>query len=491
MHPDRQHTICALFEAYIEQYAGRDERLTKRFSHNFSGYAGSASVLVKNRDEWIKVTRQDFAQVPNRIRIEMLDLALQDLSPDVVMATAAFRIHLPSGGALLAQEVARLSLVFRLENGQWMIVHSGISVPYRQATEGEVYPLAQLQDKNQRLQALVAERTQGLQQSQALYRLLMEDARDVLWMTDARLRILYISPADERLRGFTPEEVLGHSVFDMFTEGGAALVKEMMQRRASAPASATDEFLTFEAEHRCKDGHLIWGEITSMVDRDAQGNIMGYHGITREITQRKELEHQVLQLAFHDPLTRLANRRLLLEHLEQTMSAGKRSHRHGALLFLDLDNFKSLNDTHGHAMGDLLLIEVASRLKTCVRDADTVARFGGDEFVVLLGELSTPLGEATAQAAAIAEKIRTCLANPYALPTGTTTPAGGPNTIEHRCTASIGVAVFRGREASQADVLSQADAAMYQAKAEGRNRVQFAPTLHVSPTPSQTPSAPT
>ncbi len=174
-------------------------------------------------------------------------------------------------------------------------------------------------------------------------------------------------------------------------------------------------FLTFQVEHRCKDGRIIWGEVLSKPERNAQGEIVGYHGITREITERRRLEEQVRQLAFHDPLTHLANRRLLVEHLDQAMSASKRSHRHGALLFLDLDNFKPLNDTHGHGVGDLLLIEVAERLKTCVREADTVARFGGDEFVVLLCELDAHKDEASAQAAAIAEKIRIRLAEPYVL----------------------------------------------------------------------------
>ena len=160
----------------------------------------------------------------------------------------------------------------------------------------------------------------------------------------------------------------------------------------------------------------------------------------------------------------------MLEHLDQAMSASRRSHHHGALLFLDLDNFKPLNDTHGHGVGDLLLIEVAERLKTCVREADTVARFGGDEFVVLLCELDTQHHEATAQAAAIAEKIRARLAEPYLLQAAPSAPA-----IAHQCTASIGVAVFHGRDESQGSVIDRADAAMYQAKEDGRNRIRFAP----------------
>ncbi len=471
MHPDRQRKIRELFDEYIEMYAGRDDRLTARFSQNFSGYPGSGSRLIKDREEWVRITRQDFAQVPGGIRMELLDLQLQDLCDDVVVVTAFFHIHLPSDGDYFSTQVVRLTLVFRREGDAWMIAHCSYSVPYQSARDGEVFPLHSLQEQNSALQALVAERTQALHDSQALYRLLTEDAQDVLWRTDARLVITYISPADERLRGFRADEVVGHHVFDMFNDEGVAVVKAMIARRAQDEASGTPVgFLNFEVQHRCKDGRLIWGEVMSKPDRDAQGEIIGYHGITREITERKRLEEQVRQLAFNDPLTRLANRRLMLEHLDQAMSASKRSHRHGALLFLDLDNFKPLNDQHGHGVGDLLLIEVAERLKACVREADTVARFGGDEFVVLLCELGTQHDEATAQAAAVAEKIRTRLAEPYGLQAAPSAPA-----IGHQCTASIGVAVFHGRDESQDSVIDRADAAMYQAKEEGRNRVRFAP----------------
>ena len=471
MHPDRQRKIRELFDEYIEMYAGRDDRLTEHFSQNFSGYPGSGSRLIKHREEWVRITRQDFAQVPGRIRMELLDLHLQDLCDDVVVVTAFFHTHLPSDGDYFSTKVARLTLVFRREGDDWMIVHCSYSVPYHSTQDGEVFPLHSLQEQNSALQALVAERTQALHDSQALYRLLTEDAQDVLWRTDARLIVTYISPADERLRGFRADEVVGRHVFEMFTEEGVAVVKAMIQRRAQEEASGTPVgFLNFQVQHRCKDGRLIWGEALSKPDRNAQGEIIGYHGITREITERKRLEEQVRQLAFHDPLTHLANRRLMLEHLDQAMSASKRSHRHGALLFLDLDNFKPLNDAHGHGVGDLLLIEVGERLKTCVREADTVARFGGDEFVVLLCELATQHDEATAQAAAVAEKVRTRLAEPYVLQAAPSAPA-----IGHQCTASIGVAVFHGRDESQGSVIDRADAAMYQAKEEGRNRIRFAP----------------
>jgi diguanylate cyclase (GGDEF)-like protein len=190
--------------------------------------------------------------------------------------------------------------------------------------------------------------------------------------------------------------------------------------------------------------------------------------ITRDL---REIEKQIRKLAFYDTLTQLANRRLLTDRLGQAMATSKRSDRYGAVMFLDMDNFKTLNDTHGHEMGDLLLIEVAHRLTRCLRETDTVARFGGDEFVVILSELDTDKQRSAAQAGIIAEKIRTTLAEPYLL--SHKREDGKENKVEHHCTSSIGAVLFINHEASQEDVLKWADMAMYQAKKSGRNRVNF------------------
>jgi diguanylate cyclase (GGDEF)-like protein len=155
------------------------------------------------------------------------------------------------------------------------------------------------------------------------------------------------------------------------------------------------------------------------------------------------------------------------------MAASKRSGLYGALMFLDLDNFKPLNDAHGHGVGDLLLIEVARRLCGCVREMDTVARFGGDEFVVMLGELHTDRAQSTEQARVVAEKIRASVAEPYQLIVAT--PGQADTTVEHHCTVSIGVVVFANHENTQANILQWADTAMYQAKDAGRNTIRFHP----------------
>lgn len=185
----------------------------------------------------------------------------------------------------------------------------------------------------------------------------------------------------------------------------------------------------------------------------------------------RQMLEQVRNIAFHDPLTRLPNRRLLSDRLNQTMAASKRNACHGAMMFLDLDNFKPLNDAHGHEVGDLLLVEVAHRLKNCVREIDTVARFGGDEFVVVLSDLDADKAQSMALASVVAHKILLALSAPYVLDvTLDTTPAA---RVEHRCTTSIGVALFVNQEVSQYEIIKRADAAMYQAKEAGGNAARF------------------
>jgi len=453
-------------------YAARDDRLTTRFSENFSGYTGGGDLLVKDRDEWVKITRQDFSQVQGRIRIEMLDISTQDLSDDVVVVTAFFHIHLPVPDQILSREVARLVLIFCSEGEDWKIVHSGISIPYHLVADGEVYPLKGLQEKNRALEALVEERTRALHESEALYRLLTEDTMDVIWKADRNLHITYISPSDQRLRGYKAEDVIGHHIFELFTHEGIATVMAVMGRRREAEQDGAQlGFLSFEAQHRCKDGRLLWGEVFSKPDRDEHGTIIGYHGITREITERKRMQDEVQQLALYDTLTQLPNRRLLNDRLDQALVANSRKACYGALMFVDLDNFKSLNDRYGHFAGDLVLIEAADRLKGCVRKADTVARFGGDEFVVVLTELNVDKAKSQSQAEIVAENIRRALSGTYALKLKREGEVDA--IVEHHCSASIGVVLFFAHDASQVDILKWADKAMYQAKDAGRNVIRF------------------
>ncbi|HET7831491.1 MAG TPA: EAL domain-containing protein [Gallionella sp.] len=180
------------------------------------------------------------------------------------------------------------------------------------------------------------------------------------------------------------------------------------------------------------------------------------------ITQRKKAEEEIHQLAFYDPLTALPNRSLLLDRLQHAFAASERSKLHGAVILLGLDHFKKLNATKGHDTGDLLLVEVTRRLQSCVRDSDTIARSGGDEFVVILESLSVDAGEAAARAGQVAEKIRACLNEPVWL-----------KGHAHVVTPCIGIVLFRGEQDSIDDLLKHADTAMYQAKLAGQNNIRF------------------
>ena len=229
------------------------------------------------------------------------------------------------------------------------------------------------------------------------------------------------------------------------------------------------------------DRGLVW-ILSSATPLFIEGQLSEVYAIFEDITERKNLEMQVKQLAFFDPLTQLPNRRLFNDRLAQALLACRRNPCFGALLVIDLDDFKPLNDAHGHPVGDLLLVEVARRLLRHVREADTVARFGGDEFVVILQELCGNADDSTRQALAIAEKIRTVIATPYLLQVAS---GAQPHLIEHHCTASIGIALFNHTATDAAEVLRQADQAMYQAKHDGRNLLHLADL----PPPSSQPTA--
>lgn len=291
-------------------------------------------------------------------------------------------------------------------------------------------------------------------------------------ITDLDANIVSINPAFSRVTGYSPEEVIGLPLTEFMAAEDIVTFSESIPRGTETRQVPVDS-ATIEVQQRCKDGSLIWAEILSTAERNEQGIITGYYRISRNITARKQMEDQVRQLAFHDHLTKLPNRRLFRDHLALAMAANKRTGQYGALIFLDLDNFKSLNDCFGHDIGDVLLIETAVRLKNCVRGADTVARFGGDEFVVLVNGLDMGKTESTAQAGIIAEKIRVALAESYVLTI--TNEEGAPRTIKHHCPSSIGVALFIHHEALDS-IIKWADNAMYEAKKAGGNLIRFHPS---------------
>lgn len=307
-----------------------------------------------------------------------------------------------------------------------------------------------------------------LGQREALLQKVLDTSSVAIFLIDPQGRITQANHRMAEMFGYSVQSLLELEYVALVDPAERAAVREQKGEllRGSIPP------LNLDRMYWRSDHSQFWGHLTATRFIDAQGQDCGILGVIVDITERKRTEEIVRQLAYYDPMTNLANRLLLRDRLTQAMLASKRTGRYCALMFLDLDNFKVLNDTYGHGAGDLLLIEVAARLKRCVREVDTVARFGGDEFVVLLMDLSHDEGQAQEQAGLLAEKIRSVLAESYVLrlAADASRPA---QTIAHHCTASIGVLLFLGLEFSEEEALKRADIAMYQAKESGRDSFHF------------------
>jgi diguanylate cyclase (GGDEF)-like protein/PAS domain S-box-containing protein len=315
-----------------------------------------------------------------------------------------------------------------------------------------------------RIEAKQKKLDQRLRDQQFYTRSLIESNIDALIATDPSGIITDVNKQMELLTGCTRHELIGTPFKNYFTDPDKA---EEGIKRALIEKKVRDYDLTALS----MDGRETQVSYNASTFYDRHRVLQGIFAAAHDITERKKAEQQVINLAFHDSLTKLPNRLLLNERLGQAMATSKRSGRYGALIFLDLDNFKSLNDTHGHCAGDLLLIEVAHRISNCVREVDNVARFGGDEFVVILSSLGTDKGESTTQANIVAEKIRSALNIPYELNVKNDDQL--EKVVEHNCTSSIGIAIFLDHEVSTEEVIKWADTAMYKAKEAGGNSIHF------------------
>lgn len=283
------------------------------------------------------------------------------------------------------------------------------------------------------------------------------EAQEGMLVTDANGVVLRINKAFTATTGFTTEDIVGKT--PRVLQSGRHDAEFYRQMWATIAQTGNWQGEIWD-RHKSGKVYPKWLNISTV--RNTEGQVTNYIGTHYDLTERKRAEEKINALAFYDQLTELPNRTLMVEHLGRAMAASLRSGSYGALLFIDLDNFKTLNDTQGHDMGDLLLKQVAIRLKKCVRGEDTVARQGGDEFVVLLPDLGQLDKEVATKAEAIAEKILTELSQSYQV-----------GHLLHHSTASIGVTLFKGNGASVDDLMKQADLAMYRAKASGRNVVRF------------------
>ena len=298
---------------------------------------------------------------------------------------------------------------------------------------------------------------QALQYSEALFHELFEHMSSAVAVykavdNGADFIIYDFNSSAELIENIKREQVIGKRVAEAFPGVREFGLLEVFQRVWS----------TGQPEHfpvtLYKDKRIAgWRE--NYVYQLPTGEVVAIYD---DVTEQKQAEEQIHSLAFYDVLTKLPNRRLFLDRFNTALTASVRQNNYGAVLFIDLDRFKLLNDTLGHDYGDLLLVEVAARIKSCVREMDTVARLGGDEFVVLIESISSDQEEASHKVGLVAEKIRESLARPYHL-----------NGHEHLSSPSIGVSLYRGNEKSVDELLQHADMAMYQAKESGRNAVRF------------------
>lgn len=314
MDANDDKTIRQLFDDYLRMYASRDDRLTTYFSEDFSGFTGGGDFLVKDREEWVAITRQDFAQVKDPLRIELKDLAIQSLADTIAVTTGFFTIHLPIKDHILSRETARLVLIFRKESAGWKITHSSISIPYYLVREGEVYPLKELVDRNKMLEELVAERTiqlstandhlqqtnealareiaerkqadEALQRSEERYRSIVHASPDDITITDREGRILIVSPAAFTIFGYEQgDEFLGHPLTDY-------IIPEDRDRAMAQIALKRQGVITGPTEYHGlrKDGSTFDIEVNSEFIRDAEGSPTGMVVIVRDITERKQVE---------------------------------------------------------------------------------------------------------------------------------------------------------------------------------------------------------
>jgi diguanylate cyclase (GGDEF)-like protein/PAS domain S-box-containing protein len=332
----------------------------------------------------------------------------------------------------------------------------------------------------------VTERHQAemqLRDNEKYYRMLAENMVDIVWQADSEMRFTYINYADRRLRGFDREDVIGHSFLDTLTPDGQAIMADVLTRRRQLEASGQKgEALRFEVPQRCKDGGMVWVEIMSLPTYDANGRVSGFQGIGRDVSARKRDEAERIQAqrqlemrldtvaaeqlllqeqANRDPLTGLHNRRYLNETLPRELSRALREGDPVAVIMIDLDHFKQINDTYGHAAGDEVLKALADLLKLESRGSDLISRFGGEEFLVAMPGMNAE------QARQRVESWRTRLAD-------TTIKAGAADI---RVTLSAGLAIFPAHGDTMAALVARADEMLYRSKSEGRNRVSSYPGI--------------
>lgn len=336
--------------------------------------------------------------------------------------------------------------------GTFAIYHKEVTEPSEQDI--------QLISESAALAEIVIERShaiEALKRSEERHRLLADHASDVIWTMDLNGHFTYISPSAEKLTGFTVKELMQQQMQQLVTAESYAQVKLQMKKAAKAlqEGEAYPEYVG-EVEQVCKDGRRVWSEVKISGMYDATGGFVGILGVSRDLTERRKIEERMRYMAQHDTLTGLPNRTLFADRLQKALQYAVRHQKALALMLLDLNKFKPVNDTHGHAVGDLLLQQVAERLLHAIRSSDTVARIGGDEFIILL-----PQVDELNHAALVAEKIRHSIASPFDI-----------HGLEIQISCSIGVACYPQDGETDLVLRKVADQRMYQQKTELKTPIE-------------------
>ncbi|PKO92235.1 MAG: hypothetical protein CVU15_07630 [Betaproteobacteria bacterium HGW-Betaproteobacteria-1] len=368
-------------------------------------------------------------------------------------------------------------LTWRVMHRQLQPVHQAISkltmltdqnLPLQTLNVEHDDEIGRLIESFNRLLAVLDRREGELKSSEAKLTTILDNVNAHIFMKDTEGRYLFANRCVREMFNTALEEIVGRTDEQFLDTESRVQIHENDRQ-------VLEEGRTLRKEETIiglNDGQPRTFLSVKLPLRDDKGNIYALCGISTDITDYKHREKEMSQQASHDELSGLPNRRLLFDRLDLAIAASKRSNLYGALLFIDLDNFKPLNDGHGHEAGDLLLVEVARRLQNCVREVDTVARLGGDEFVVMIQNLDVDGERSRNQVVVIAEKIHAALSEPYYFQIRSAQRYA--STIDHVCTASIGVCLFRSDEQSAEDILRRADQAMYAVKESGRNGIQFA-----------------
>jgi diguanylate cyclase (GGDEF)-like protein/PAS domain S-box-containing protein len=430
----------------------RTSRLLAREKRRFESAVESAPIAMAMVDEdgWIELVNANFERMFGYGRRELIGRKIEILLPaSLHHQHAAYRNQYLANPELRQMGEGR-NLYGLRKDGSTFAVEVGLSLMRRATGRHVIATVADITERKQQVEAL--------KEREARYRGVVEASPDGFWATNPEGQLIVVNDAYCRMSGYNRDELLGMRIPDLEAnekpEETAAHIDKIYQ----------EGFDRFETIHRRKDGSLWPAEITVSIIPSV-GELFVF---VRDLTALKALEAErernearINNLAFHDALTGLPNRRLLIDRLRQAIAAARRSRKHGALLFIDLDKFKHVNDTFGHEAGDQLLVEVARRLDECTREEDTVARLGGDEFVVMLNGLSETERDSMMQVRFAGEKILDALNRPYRL-----------GDQFHDNTPSIGATLFRDDEDVDT-ILRQADAAMYHVKSTGRNGMNF------------------